>query len=159
MPQTLAEKSKHNHTEELDEPEAASLLHELTADAPGVATFASLMAKPRRTMTFTVMVAGADDEPVSVSMKYKALSAKEYDDLVAAHPPSSRERSNGAVFNVDTFGPALIAAVSVTPALTYEQAEALWKNPDWSNGETTALFINAQRVCNSGIDVPFNERG
>lgn len=121
-----------------------------------------LFGKPRRTTSFDVTVAGADGEPITRKMRYRAISGKAYDRLVADHPPTAQQQAeaNGAAaFNLDTFAPALIAAVSLEPKLTYEQAERLWSSDDWSGGETSSLFFNAQRVCNSGIDVPFSGRG
>ena len=124
----------------------------------GKATFAQLMNKPRRTLTFTVYSTDDSGEEVALQIKYKALSSKVYDDLLAAHPPSAKEKHEGANYNVDTFTAALIAAVSVEPALDYEQASELFHSSDWASGEISSLFINALRVCNAGLDVPFNAR-
>lgn len=126
------------------------------------ATFDDLLGKPKRTTEFDITLATADGTPVKRKMVYQAISSNEYDDLVAAHPPTPKQLSdaNGSVaFNIDTFAPALISRVSHQPKLTYAQAEKLYKSPDWSGGEISTLFWNAQRVCNSGLDVPFNERG
>lgn len=123
-----------------------------------VATFAALRAKPRRVLTFPITTTDAEGDELVLTVKYKALSSKEYDDLVAAHPPSAKEKQAGAVYNVDGFAPALISAVSSEPKLTLEQATEIYKSPDWSGGEVGTLFFNAQRVCNSGLDVPFNAR-
>jgi hypothetical protein len=87
-----------------------------------------------------------------------AINAKAYDNLTADHPPTSKEKALGATYNVDTFAPALISAVSCTPKLTVDQATALYKSPEWSGGEAGNLFMNAARVCNSGLDVGFNGR-
>jgi hypothetical protein len=122
------------------------------------ATFDQLIRKPRRTMAFNVYVTDEDGADQALAIKFKALSSKEYDDLVAAHPPTQKEKQQGAVYNVDTFAPALISAVSYEPALTLEQATELYRSPDWSGGEVGDLFMRAARVCNSGLDVPFNAR-
>lgn len=134
---------------------------EVAAKAPKstAATFAALQRKPRRTVTFPVSTVDEDGEETQLMVKFQALSAKDYDKLVAAHPPTPKEKSLGAVYNVDTFAPALISAVSLEPRLTVEEATELYTSPDWSGGEMASLFIQAQRVCNSGIDIPFNERG
>lgn len=124
----------------------------------GVATFEQLTAKPRRSLTFPVTTADADGNEVTVTMKYLAISAKRYDELVQQFPPNGKDRQMGSIFDLDSFAPALIAEVSAAPKLTVEQARELWNSPDWANGEVTSLFMNAQRVCNGGIDVPFNGR-
>lgn len=140
--------------------------HEETHDESGAtpfATFDDLKAKPRRELVFDVTLSDAEGHPVKRKMKFKALGGPAYDDLVAEHPPTPKQLAaaggSGVAFNIDTFAPALIAAVSDTPRLTYEQAEQLWKSESWSGGESSTLFWNAQRVCNSGLDVPFSERG
>src|SRR5690348_16554108 len=125
---------------------------------PRKATFSDLTKKPRRTLTFTVLTQDEDGD-VQLEMKYKAISAKEYDDLVAAHPPKPKDKQSGASFDLDTFAPALIAAMSVDPKLTEDEAKEIWDSPEWSGGEVSTLFFNAQRVCNAGLDVPFNDRG
>jgi hypothetical protein len=127
------------------------------------ATFADLIGKPPRTMNFPITLSDGENNAVQRRMVYRALPSKVYDDLVAAHPPTPRQLSDangsGVSYNLDTFAPALIAACSYEPKLSYEQAEQLYHAPEWSGGEISTLFWNAQRVCNSGLDVPFNERG
>lgn len=126
---------------------------------PANATVDELFAKPRRKHTFPVTVANEDGEPVSRMITFQALSAPEYDKLVEQHPPTQKQREDQAILNIDTFGPALVAAVSFDPELTYEQAEALYRDPKWSGGEWSTLYYSAQRVCNAGLDVSFSERG
>lgn len=122
------------------------------------ATFAALVGKPRRRLDFPITLADEDGEPLTMQMRFLAITPKEYDKLVSEFPPSEKEKRNGALFDADTFPAALIAACSSVPKLSYEQALEIWNSPTWSNGEASSLFINAQRVCNSGIDVPFNGR-
>lgn len=124
----------------------------------GEATFEQLMKKPRRTLAFTVYSLDDEGEEIALNLKYRALSSKEYDDLQSAHPPSAKEKRDGAIYNVDTFAPALIASVAVTPKLSVEQASQLYHSPEWSGGEIATMFLNALRVCNAGLDVPFSAR-
>ena len=141
-----------NHTAEA----ASSPVEEVASR--GVATFEQLKRKPRRQLTFPIALADEDGEAVTVTMKYQAISPKAYDELIAANPPVGKDKVDGQPYNIDTFAPALIAAVSLEPKLTYEQAKEIYSSPDWAGGEITTLFINAQRVCNTGLDVPFNAR-
>lgn len=125
---------------------------------PRKATFSDLTKKPRRTLTFAITTQDEDGD-LSLELKFQAVSAKEYDDLVSAHPPKPKDKANGAAFNLDTFAPALISAVAVEPRLSVEEAAEIYNSPEWSGGEISTLFYNAQRVCNAGLDVPFNDRG
>lgn len=124
-----------------------------------VATFDSLIRKPKRVLEFSVTTQDEDGEPIALKMKFQAIGGKDYDKLIEAHPPTAAQKRQQASFNIDTFAPALIAACSLSPRLTVEQAEQLWVSEDWSGGEASTLYLNAQRVCNSGLDVPFNDRG
>jgi len=123
------------------------------------ASVAELLGKPRRKLTFQLTIEDEDGNPLSRTIIYKAISSIEYDALLEEHPPNAKQREDAAAFNIDTFAPALISAVSFEPKLTYEEAEQLYKDPDWSGGEIGTLYFNAQRVCNAGLDVPFNVRG
>lgn len=144
------------------EAEVESTLEKVAAKAVLVdqteATYAALMGKPRRTMSFDLTTANEDGEDVVLKLKYQAISSKAYDDLVAEHPPTAKEKTAGAVYNVETLAPALISAVSLVPKLSVVQATAVYTSGNWSGGEIGNLFMNAVRVCNSGLDVPFNAR-
>ena len=126
--------------------------------ATGEATFDLLMAKPRRSLSFDVTTQNADGDEVVLKMKYLAISGKAYDDLVAEHPPTAANKRDGASYNQETLAPALIAAVSSVPKLSVAQATSVYKSTAWSGGEVGNLFMNAVRVCNAGLDVPFSAR-
>jgi hypothetical protein len=128
------------------------------AATSGEATFASLMHKPRRSLSFDVTTENENGDEVVLKVKYRAISSKAYDDLIAEHPPTPKEKSNGGQYNSATFPPALIAAVSAVPTLTLEQAQSIYSSDDWSGGEAGSMFMNAVRVCQAGLDVPFNVR-
>lgn len=120
------------------------------------ATFDVLIKKPRRESAFLVHVPNDDGSARPVRIRYRSLNAKEYDDLVSAYPPTSKQRSDGATWNTETFPPALIAAVSLAPKLNLEQAKELYTHPDWAPGEQRELFLQALDVCAQGLNVPFN---
>lgn len=120
------------------------------------ATLDMLMAKPRRKLKFPVTLADEDGTPVTRVIRYRALSPEDWDALVAAHPPTDKHREAGSTWNNDTFPPALIAAVSLSPKLTISQAKGLYTNPEWSPGERRELFFQALDVCGAGLNVPFN---
>ena len=89
----------------------------------------------------------AEDDSVPFTMK--AISRRRYDELVAAHPSDQ----TGEAFDVDTFGPALIAACCASPELTEAAAAELWE--EWSPAEVVELFNAAYAVCNEMRGVPF----
>lgn len=142
-------------TEETSTP--SKTVEEVAAKATS-ATFAQLIRKPKRTLVFPITTVDEDGSEVTLNLKFQAISSKEYDDLIAANPPTSKQRQNGNAYNVDTFAPALIAAVSLEPKMTVEQAKEIYFSPEWATGEVGELFVSALRVCSSGLDVPFNAR-
>lgn len=133
-------------------------VHEVAANAPRYITFEQLRTKPRRKLTFPIHTADEDGHEVVLEMTYQALTNREYDELVEQHPPSAKEKAGGAMYNVMSFSPALISACSYEPRLTLDQAREIVESERWSGGELATLFINAQRVCNAGLDVPFTVR-
>lgn len=147
------EETQHDHDHDR---EAARETIKAALSAVPDATFDILIKKPRRETEFFVHLQGDDNRAHPHRIKYRALSPKDFDDLVSAHPPTAKEERKGAQWNKDTFPAALISEVSLTPKLTVEQARDLMESPNWAAGESQALFINAVNVCQSGLDVPFN---
>jgi hypothetical protein len=154
MPRSVVEDAPptENGTEPQDK------VSEVAAAAPRFVTFDQLVAKPRRKLTFPIHTIDADGDEIVLQMTYQSLTNREYDELVERHPPEAREKAKGAQFNVMTFSPALVSAVSFEPRISFEQAKMIFESDTWSGGELATLFINAQRVCNSGLDVPFTVR-
>jgi hypothetical protein len=138
-------------------PETAAAVVE-AAKATRTASFSDLKKKPRRTLSFHVTVASDDGTEQQLQMVFRACSSTRFDELQGDHPPTDKERRAGAIYNVATFAPALIAEVSHEPRLSIEQARELYTSDDWSSGEVQHLFLNALGVCQRGLDVPFNAR-
>lgn len=145
--------SVETETPALSDDAAAQLRDALAAIED--ASFDVLMSKPRRTTAFMVHI-DRDGQPRPVRIRYRAIAPKELDALIEAHPPSTKEERKGAQWNKDSFPPALVSAVSLSPKMSVEQAKELLENPNWSTGESQALFSNAWAVCNAGLDVPFS---
>lgn len=129
------------------------------ADGGGFATFDMLAKKPRRTATFTIHLPDDDGSPQARRMRFRAIPPKRYDRLVAEHPPSKADREKGSSWNPETFPAALVAAVSDVPRLSLEQAQEIADSEEWSGGEFATLFLEALKVCNQGLDVPFSAGG
>lgn len=118
------------------------------------ATFAKLSKKGRAEREVSVQIG---DEVLT--LLFKAVSAKEYDNLLSEHPPTPKQKLEGLSYNPDTFSPALIAAVCVDPDLTEDEAKAIWSSEEWSRGELMTLFGNAIDICSQGLDIPFTVGG
>jgi hypothetical protein len=123
------------------------------------ATLDLLKSKSRASTEFSLYFTNEDGEQVEVTMKYQAIGMREYDKLVSKHPPKAEQRMEGASFDIDTFAPALIAAVCVEPELTEADAKEIWNSPAWSRGDLMVLFRNAVELNNRGLDIPFNVNG
>ena len=118
------------------------------------ATLDLLKGKKRQQDTFKIWVDSSE-----VEMTFQAIGAIEYDKLVSKHPPTTEQRADGAAFNLDTFAPALIAAVSSDPEISLSDAKEIWNSNDWSRGEVITLYRKAVDLCNRGLDIPFNANG
>ena len=123
------------------------------------ATFDALLKKKRREDVVEIKSVGDDGEDLTLLFRMRAIGSRDYDDLVAKYPPTSEQKKQGAIYDHDRFGPALISAVAVSPSLTIDEARQLWNSEDWAGGEVGALFLGALRLCNAGLDVPFNAAG
>ena len=119
------------------------------------ATFADLMNKKRRQEDVVINTIDDDGYDVELVLRYQALGAKQFDDLIAKYPPNAKQKLDGMAYNPDTFGPALVAAVCLDPQLSVEQAQALIESQGWSTGEANTLTGEAMRICQVSAGVPF----
>ena len=129
-----------------------------SSGGPKRATLASMKKKKRAESEFSIFVRDGS-ETIELTLLYRAIGARRYDELVSQHPPKAADRLEGATFDLDTFAPALIAEVCVEPRMSVEDTIELWSSDDWSRGDLMVLFRNAVELNNRGIDVPFSARG
>lgn len=122
----------------------------MAAKKPTRATLESLLTKPRRTKELSL----GDS-----TILFTALGSKAYDDLIAEHPPTKDQKSDGAVWNPDTFAPALVSACSVEPKIDNDSAVEVFASESWSRGELSDLFMAVVRLNAEGLDVPFGGNG
>jgi hypothetical protein len=115
------------------------------------ATLEELLSKPPRTKELILRVPG----DVELVVRLQAIGAARYDELLAEHPPTKQQKTDGMTHNPDTFPPALIAECLVTPHMNVEEATQLWTDPAWSRGELSELFYGCVEVNSKGLDVPF----
>jgi len=123
------------------------------------ATFKALISKPPRTKDVILKVPDEDGNVIEHVLTLRAIGSKAYDTLVSMHKPTPEQKNEGAAYNPDTFGPALISACSLNPHLTPNEAKELWDSDEWSRGEVMDVFSSAVEVCSKGLDVPFTEPG
>ncbi len=118
------------------------------------ATLDMFKAKKRSERELKVILPG-EDGPEEVTMLFRALGFKEYDDLIAAYPPTMEQKADGEPFNTDEFAPALLHAVIVDPQLEITDWKEIWNSDVWSRGELQQLYSNALGICTKGLDIPF----
>jgi hypothetical protein len=113
------------------------------------ATFDMLIGKKPNSEEFTVPF-GPDGQ--QVSFLFVAIGSADYDQLLTDHPPTTEQRASGATFNINSFGPALLALVSREPALSVGNWTELWTSPAWGRGELMGLFWRAANLCTKEVD-------
>lgn len=119
---------------------------------PRRASLDDLLSKQRRTKELSL-----GDEGSEVTLLFQALGAKEYDDLIAEHPPTADQKKQGAAWNGDVFAPALISACSVEPKIDVDAATSIWTSEAWSRGELMDLFMAVVGLNSEGMRIPFTE--
>jgi hypothetical protein len=120
------------------------------------ATLKALLSKKPREREITLAFPG-EDGSTELTFLFRSVGAKDWESLVAKHPPTGAQRADGQPFNTDTFPPALLAAVCVDPAISEEDWVEIWTSPDWNRGEISDLYGQAVTLCTQGFDIPFNE--
>lgn len=123
------------------------------------ATFEMLVKKRHLEREVPIKIPGDDGEMVEVTMLFRAIGARDYDRLLGKHPPTTEQRAQGASYDINSFGPALIARVCVDPEMSEQDAAAIWNSSDWGRGEVMSLFGAAADICNKGLDIPFTDLG
>lgn len=133
------------------EVDTAEVVVEETAKATR-ATFAKFKAKKRveREIIFDM-----GDE--KVSMLFRAIGSTEYDKMIAKAPPTYEQKAQGATYNIDKFGPAILSKVCIDPEMDVAEWTELWNSDNWNRGEIVQLFYVATELCNRGFDIPFTE--
>ena len=97
------------------------------------------------------------DFPIGAKkIRFHALPRPEYSALMDAHHPGPADREIGAMWNRQTFPPALIAACS-KGVISDEQARRMWAK--WDAGTLSQLFGHCYRLNEDGIAVPFTVPG
>jgi hypothetical protein len=122
------------------------------------ATFDLLRSKGRQQKELVINVPMGDGEAQETTLLFKALGAKEWEDLISKHPPTLDQKADGEPFNTDTFAPALLAQVCVDPAMSLDEWTEIWESPEWNRGEVAMFYGEAVSLCTLGFDVPFKGR-
>ena len=119
------------------------------------ATLKDLLNKPARTKDVVLTVPDEDGMMIEYVFSMRAIGSKAYDVLVGMHPPTPDQKREGATYNPDSFGPALISMCSANPRMTPNEAKELWESDEWSRGEVMEIFMASVEVNSRGLDVPF----
>lgn len=121
------------------------------------ATFDLLRSKPKAEREILLKLPDENGDIQEMSMLFRAIGSQEYDKLLAKNPPTSEQKADGGSYNVNTFGPALLARVCIEPDLDAKQWGDIWNSADWNRGEVMQLFLTAVQLCNKGLDIPLSE--
>lgn len=113
-----------------------------------------------------------DSEDTEAEFVFKAIGRHGYDDLLAEHPPTEKDRklakeqaeslglpSFQAEFNAETFPPALISASCIQPQMSLEEALEIWNSDEWNGAELLKLWEAARNANATPGDIPFALRG
>lgn len=111
---------------------------------------------------FDLLDSAAESE---VDFTFKGIGNTAFNDLLKKHRPTQtqikdirRELGNNKAnldYNPDTFPPVLISASLVSPAMTLEEAQDMFEDPEWNLAELTKMFRAALEVNNEVPDIPF----
>ena len=82
-------------------------------------------------------------DEASIMLTFRALERTTLDALKREHKPTEEQAEDGYEFNVDTFGPALVAAAN-TDGMTEDQAREFLET--WADAEAGSLFQAAWGV-------------
>ena len=82
-------------------------------------------------------------DAASEFLTFRALPRPVLEELISEHPPTEKQTEEGAIFNPDTFPPALVSAASVD-GMSREEAEELLNG--WSAPDANALWDAAWQV-------------
>lgn len=88
-----------------------------------------------------------------VEFKFAGISPRAYDALIALNPATEQQKREARkegrpvpTTNNERFHPAVLAASSASPKLTFEQANAIFDDPAWNHSEVSALLEGALLV-------------
>ena len=124
------------------------------SDADKSQLVSKLIQKKRRTKAVTLTVDGEE-----VNLLFGAISAHDLDKLYAAHRPNAEQKVSGMSFNPQTFNPALVAACSIDPKISEDDASEIFDSENWSTGELSYLVDVCSALCMQGMDIPFTDKG
>lgn len=118
------------------------------SDAPKRATLEQFRAKKRAERELPFVLGGEE-----VTILFRAISAKDYDRLQTASPPTLEQRGAGSSYDINKFGPKLLSRVIVEPDIPEDVWDEFWTSPDWNRGELLTLFGNCVEICNTGLEL------
>ena len=98
-------------------------------------------------------------EETEITFTFQSIGSVNYDELLGAeeNKPTPEQEKEGATFNLLTFPPALIAAASVDPEISTEQAIAIFEDRSWNGAELEKLFYAALELNPETGDIPLSK--
>lgn len=104
-------------------------------------------------------------EEFTVEFKFQDIGRKKYDELVRDNRPTDEEKKEykdaggeGILqYSYLNFPPKLVAAASLEPKITLEEAEQIFE--EWSEGDLEYLFTTALLACKEPTSLPKSRAG
>ena len=109
-------------------------------------------------------LADAEELVVAASrdFSFESIGRQAYEELQRVHAPSKKQvddfkeelgklglpKTSTLQYNPDKFPPALISSCSLSPKMTFQQAERLWNSTSFTRAELAKLFQAAVDVNN-----------
>lgn len=118
-----------------------------------LATARTSLADDRGAPAIAAQIQGIEDRIAeqSITVRLRGIGRNRFRQLMRAHPP---EEGDKGAFNLETFPVALVAACSLDPVLTVDEAEEL--SDLITDGQWDRVFDAAWSACVEADGVPFN---
>jgi hypothetical protein len=105
----------------------------------------------------------AEIEEATVTFVFQGVGRRNFELMMQAHPPTDEQQERhkadtgeDLVWNTDTFPPALVAASSLTPKISKEEAVKIFE--DWDGPDLLDIFNAAFAANQSKVNAPFFKR-
>ena len=118
-----------------------------------LATASMLKGKKPVSKEVELIVTTDDNKTEEVTLVFQSIGSTAYDDLVAKHPPTKRQKEEKHTFNMDTFAPELLSLTCVEPEMPVEEWQEVWTSDAWNRGELMALVMHAIEVNSRGLEL------
>jgi len=93
-------------------------------------------------------------EGTIVTFSFRSIGRPAFESMVRRNKPDQEDKKDGSIFNTKTFPPELVAAASVEPKISLDQAKEMFNSDSWNNAELIKVFLTAQAANTESPDIP-----